>query len=245
VSKFYEWLEETFNMSNVAESEEVEQTALPASAGAQSEADAPRTPDFRIMRHGDRWVRLAPAFKPPADAEIVDIAAINAMDDEAIGKLYGEVGKVSNKKFKHKGVAVESTVYQIMRMKIWDPDAPETEATAVLAGDAKARAAKKERKASAAAAPKVARGSSKVYELLSPPDSAAVLGKLPPQARELVLMLTEVAAEAGSTKIAGAAVIARMSKEDAVSRLRTVQPAMRILGYYTKQLEEAGLLKVA
>lgn len=188
-----------------------------------------------------RWKKFEDLAEVPVNKEDGPYhpKMLEGMTKNHLGEIYGQIAGVPAKNFKSKEVAIESVVYQANKL----PDFGEVKSPAREAFD---------KDAAARAVPKAAGSSNKTpakkpsgnFELLSPPDVAEKLKALAPQARELVLMAAEFAAEKGSTKFGAIEFSDYISVPERAARLHTRQEPVRILTYYRSKLDDAGLLKM-
>lgn len=188
--------------------------------------------DFIIAKVEDRFLRFGTLDTVPEGAEALTKAKVEELPKDKIGELYGSIAGVSAKNFKDKRVAVESLLYQVAKMPIFDPSAPKVEA-------------KPTEKGTASSAPRVPRKSNETFQLLNPPEMDKIVKGLAPQARELVLIMTDLASEKKSATFSGADLEAKLQTEDAKNRLRTKQDTMRILQYYKGKLISSGLIRTS
>jgi hypothetical protein len=208
-----------------------------ASTSSKGSSNVVQITDFVVAKLGGKFLRFQTVEEVPADAEAaITLASASAMTKEQLGEIYSFVAGVSPKNFKSAKIALDSLTYQVGKMPIFDPSAPKAEP--VVAG-------KGEAKASKGTGEKFARKSDEMFELLSPPETAKVLQGLAPQARELVLIMTELAAEKKDTKFSGADLNAKLKIPEVSARLRTKQDPLRILQYYKGRLIGAGLIKTS
>ena len=68
---------------------------------------------------------------------------------------------------------------------------------------------------------------------------------LAPQARELVLIMTDLAKEKGATSFSGTDLNEKLKIPEVGARLRTKQDPLRILQYYKGKLISVGLVRVS
>ena len=190
---------------------------------------------FVVAKTNDRWVRFKDKDSVPCGVDLVTevIAAEMTVDD--IGDLYSKIAGVSPKKFKNKKVAIESLAYQVAKMAIFDPNAPKPEPAAKGAKPAKAADGEK----------KYARKTPDTFELLQPAELDKVMRGLAPQARELVLIMTDLAKEKGATSFSGTDLNEKLKIPEVGARLRTKQDPLRILQYYKGKLISVGLVRVS
>ena len=197
-----------------------------------------KAPEFTLVKISDRYRKFADISDVPAGtdaANVIVAESLGEMTKDQLGELYGAVAGVAAKKFKDKKVAIESILYQVAKMPIFDPDAPaQTPQSAAVAAGAKAN--------KAAGAPRESKPKGIAGLELKTPEDATALGKMAPQARELVSILADLAKEKGTTALSGADVEARIKSQSTIDRLRTKQPPERILAYYRKALVEAGFI---
>lgn len=197
-----------------------------------------KAPEFFLAKVGETYRKFAFANDVPDTVDAAAVVASSALADKTkdeLGELYGAVAGVAAKKFKDKKVAIESILYQVAKMPIFDPDAPaQTPQSAAVAAGAKAN--------KAAGTPRESKPKGIAGLELKTPEDTAALGKMAPQARELVAILVELAKEKGTMTLSGADVEARIKSQNTIDRLRTKQPPERILAYYRKQLVEAGFI---
>lgn len=205
--------------------------------GGTAVEEVTQVPGFNVVKLGDRFVRMPVAAGVPEGAEVIDLTQIEGMELDKMGELYGELAKTSVKKFKTKKVAIESINYQVGKLPIVDPASGKVTVNSP-ANDTKTNTAapgeKKERAKKALAN----------VELLTPPDAGEKLKKLAPQARELVMLMTEMATAKGSTSLTGDELSAALNTPEFVARLRTRQEPARIFSYYRPVLNKEGFIKL-
>ena len=201
---------------------------------AKEESPAAATA-FVVAKINDKWVRFKDKDSVPCGVDLVTevIAAEMTVDD--IGDLYSKIAGVSPKKFKNKKVAIESLAYQVAKMAVFDPNAPKPEPAAKGAKPAKVADGEK----------KYARKTPDTFELLQPAELDKVMRGLAPQARELVLIMTDLAKEKGAVSFAGNDLNEYLKKPEVAARLRTKQDPLRILQYYKGALISKGLVRVS
>ena len=201
---------------------------------AKEESPAAATA-FVVAKINDKWVRFKDKDSVPCGVDLVTevIAAEMTVDD--IGDLYSKIAGVSPKKFKNKKVAIESLAYQVAKMAVFDPNAPKPEPAAKGAKPVKAADGEK----------KYARKTPDTFELLQPAELDKVMRGLAPQARELVLIMTDLAKEKGAVTFAGNDLNEFLKKPEVAARLRTKQDPLRILQYYKGALISKGLVRVS
>ena len=132
-------------------------------------------------------------------------------------------------------MAIESLAYQVAKMPVFDPNAPKPEPAAKGTKPAKAADGEK----------KYARKTPDTFELLQPAELDKVMRGLAPQARELVLIMTDLAKEKGATSFSGTDLNEKLKIPEVGARLRTKQDPLRILQYYKGKLIAVGLIKVS
>lgn len=179
-----------------------------------------------------RFYKVKDQVPLPGDSRLVTREDVEAMTDEDLGKIYGEIAATSPKRFSTREVAIKSLLYQVSKMPEFDPSRP---APASAAKQGKSPKEKKEK------APKVPA----TYEVLAPLNAAEQLAGLAPQAQELFKVLVDLAHEVGSPLIAGEVLEKHFELPRIKEQLKTRQEAIRILGYYRRALEEHGLLRVS
>jgi hypothetical protein len=192
--------------------------------------------DFVLSYADGKVSRYQTIEEVPEGAAPVTLEVAQAMTLEDLGKLYGAVSGSGFKKFKTKAVAVESLAYQVQKLPI-----------SGLMPEVATPAADSATSVSATKAPKVKKvgktaSRAKTLILTVPTDSEEKLKKLAPQAREVVAILAELAAEVGGTTLTGEAVSKKMNEVGMQARLKTTQEPPRILGYYVPRLKEAGFI---
>jgi hypothetical protein len=195
-------------------------------------SSATQITDFILAKVGGKLLRFAAVESVPEGAETITLESVQELPKDKIGELYGTVAGVSPKHFKDKRMAIESLIYQVAKMPIYDPSAVKPEAKP---GEAK----------KTAAGEKFVRKSNETFELLTPPDTEKVLRDLAPQARELILIMTELAKEKGSTTFSGSELNSKLKIPEVGARLRTKQDPLRILQYYKGKLIGAGLVRTS
>ena len=201
---------------------------------AKEESPAAATA-FVVAKINDKWVRFKDKDSVPCGVDLVTevIAAEMTVDD--IGDLYSKIAGVSPKKFKNKKVAIESLAYQVAKIAVFDPNAPKPEPAAKGTKPAKAADGEK----------KYARKTPDTFELLQPAELDKVMRGLAPQARELVLIMTDLAKEKGATSFSGTDLNEKLKIPEVGARLRTKQDPLRILQYYKGKLISVGLIRVS
>ena len=197
----------------------------------EGKGGATQVDDFVVAKVGGKFVRFPTAVAVPKGSEPIDLEAVSAMTRDAIGEMYGAIAGVPKKNFKSKQVAVESVVYQVAKMAIFDPSAA-TVAPGVAGPGAEGKRGGR-RKANG------------TLELLQPANVDEVLRALAPQARELVLIMTDLAKEKGTTAFGISDLEAELKVPGVAARLRTKQDSLRILQYYKGKLIAVGLIKVS
>lgn len=184
---------------------------------------------------GGRFLRFSTAESVPetVDEGPYTIEILRELTPAKIGELYGNVAKVPTKNFKDPKVAIDSLVYQVAKIPLFDPNKPvEVQAaTPIMTGQSTEK--------------RVVSKKSEFYELSSPADLDKVLGGLAPQARELVLIMTELANDKGSTKFSSSELEERINLPEVAARLKTKQEPLRILKYYKGKLIGSGLIKTS
>ena len=202
---------------------------------AKEESPAAATA-FVVAKINDKWVRFKDKDSVPCGVDLVTevIAAEMTVDD--IGDLYSKIAGVSPKKFKNKKVAIESLAYQVAKMTVFDPSVPKPEPPPVKGGKATP---------SVNGEKKYARKTPDTFELLQPAELDKVMRGLAPQARELVLIMTDLAKEKGAVTFAGNDLGEFLKKPEVAARLRTKQDPLRILQYYKGALISKGLVRVS
>jgi hypothetical protein len=199
-------------------------------------AAAAKATAFVVAKVDGKYVRLLNKESAPPDVEVITEATVAEMTKDAIGELYSAIAGVSPKKFKDKRVAVESLAYQVAKMSVFDPNAPKPEPAAKGA---------KPVKAAADGDKKYARKTPDTFELLQPAELDKVMRGLAPQARELVLIMTDLAKEKGATSFSGTDLNEKLKIPEVGARLRTKQDPLRILQYYKGKLISVGLIRVS
>jgi hypothetical protein len=169
----------------------------------------------------------------------LDLGKLDELTKEDLGLLYGGIASVPAKNFKDKKIAIESILYQVNKM-------PFTEDPSIIVApkrvDNSAPGAPAEKKTEKTSKEKLARKAGESFQLLSPENSEELLKSLAPQARELVLILTELGAQHGSTKFSGPQITEKLSSPGIAERLKTKQDPLRIFQYYKSRLTSVGLL---
>jgi hypothetical protein len=167
----------------------------------------------------------------PEGVEPTTDATLEAASKEQVAELYALVAGVLPKGFRDKETALSSLRYQVSKMPF--ADRPGQSVGLPASGAAKP-----------AKAAKGARKGAETYELLTPSNFAELAADLPPQARELVGIMVDLAKERGATKFTGVDLQARLNEPASVARLKTKQEPIRILTYYEGRMIGAGLLRV-
>lgn len=200
----------------------------------------PATPmEFIVAKVGGRFLRFASRESLPSEGVEegpYDLNIINGMSKEAIGDLYSDVASVSPKKFKDRKVAIDSFAYQVAKLPLFDPN-PAKPAPAAKAEKLAATSGESEKK--------YARKTSDTFELVKPDELDKVMRELAPQARELVLIMTDLAREKNSTSFSSAELSEKLKIPEVAAKLRTKQDPLRILQYYKGKLVSVGLLRVS
>jgi hypothetical protein len=193
--------------------------------------------EFVVAKVGGKFLRFATREAVPGEGieeGPYNLDVVNDMTVEAVGELYSKIAGVSPKKFKNKKVAIESLAYQVAKMAVFDPNAPKPEPAAKGTKPAKATDGEK----------KYARKTPDTFELLQPAELDKVMRGLAPQARELVLIMTDLAKEKGATSFSGTDLNEKLKIPEVGARLRTKQDPLRILQYYRGKLIGVGLVRV-
>lgn len=184
--------------------------------------------DFLIAKLDGRFMRFPSMESIPDSVEEgpYSLNVVQEMPKLAIGELYGKLIAGGAKNFKTKEIAIESFAYQAAKLPEFGD--PSTAPSPTAPGSAK----------------KVDRAKrSSTIELLMPKNSAEVLKALAPQARELVLILTELAKEKVSPVLTSAEIEAKLQQRDSIERLNTRQDPIRIWTYYKGTLVSRDLIR--
>ncbi len=189
--------------------------------------------DFILGKVGSRLLRFQKIEEVPTDVSPITLETVREMSKEEIGELYGRVAGVQPKNFKDKKIAIESLVYQVAKMATTDPRLAAVDTNTGAQGNGKQ------------VEENLARKSSEVFELLAPVDADAALSGLAPQARELMLIMTELAQEKGSTKFSAGDLSTKLTSPVVIERLKTKQDPLRILQYYKGKLIGVGLIRTS
>ena len=200
-----------------------------------NEAQQVAAKEFILANVGGKFLKFKLASDLPKEVpsgDVITHETVSELTKDQISEIYGKVAGVGKKNFKDKKVAIESLVYQVAKMPTFDPNASPL-AEAVKAGTKANKPAGK--------APK----SPDTFELLQPQNTDEVLRGLAPQARELVLIMVDLAKEVGSTKFGGEKLEEKLKVPEVAARLRTRQDPMRILQYYKGKLIGSGLIRVS
>jgi hypothetical protein len=187
---------------------------------------APTAP-LVVARINGRHFRTSDPSKLPEGSELATREQIEVMPIEELNELYSAVAGVPLKKFKAREVAKESVFYQIGKL-------PE------YGGAVKPSAEPSSRPAAGARRSKVP----ETIELLPVLDEKAI-GSLAPQARELLLMMAEIAKENGATSFSSTLLESRLKEPKSAERLRTRQDPVRIMLYYRSKLVDNGFIKIS
>ena len=190
---------------------------------------------FVVAKVDGKYIRFQDVEAAPKDTLVLTNDVVSGMTMTEISELYSAIAGVSPKKFKDKRVAIESLAYQVVKMAIFDPNAPKPEPAAKGAKPAKAADGEK----------KYARKTPDTFELLQPAELDKVMRGLAPQARELVLIMTDLAKEKGATSFSGTDLNEKLKIPEVGARLRTKQDPLRILQYYKGKLISVGLIRVS
>lgn len=186
---------------------------------------------------GGRFLRFSEESVVPEGTNPITTESLGKMSDEELGQLYGQVAGTNTKLFRSRTVAIESIEYQIKKLPLFDPSAPVRQAVLVNKGQNSPQPREPREK--------YARKSGEVFELLSPPDIDSVMRSLAPQARELILIMTEIVEEKGTNKFLGSDLNAKLNGAGIADRLKTRQDPGRILQYYKGKLIGAGLIRTS
>ena len=187
--------------------------------------------DMKLVKlAGGQLLRIRASTPPPEGAEIITID--DSKSDEEIAALYREVVGTAPKKFKTRELALASVVYQIAKLALFDPNSPIAKSVARKSSSGKT----KDKPPAEPKAPKVEN-----LRLAQPEAAADLLGKMPPQARELVAIVTDLTAKVGGP-FTYAALVDFVKQDDVAPRLKTRQPPERILAYYKSRLMADGFL---
>jgi hypothetical protein len=200
--------------------------------------------DFIVAKVSGRFLRFQTVEEVPEGAEnLLTRTVAEELTNEKLGEIYGIVAGVSTKKFRDKKIALESLTYQIAKLEVFDPNAPvQTIKTPAPGEQAKAVQPTAPRPAPTVT-PKSDRKLSEMFELLSPPETGKLLGDLAPQARELIIIMTELATEKKSTKFSAVELATKLATPETKERLKTRQDPQRIMQYYKGKLIGSGLIK--
>jgi len=202
-----------------------------STASEKAGGDASNISDFVLAKIDGKLLRFQDAGAVPEGSETITLESAREMTKEALGALYADVAHTSPKNFKDKKVAIDSIVYQVAKMPVFDPNAPKVAA-------APTELKKKEQKAAAKAA--------EVIELLCPTELPKVLEGIAPQARELVLIMGELVTETGNeAKFTSSQLAKKLASEGISERLKTRQEPGRIFAYYKGVLIGKGLIRVS
>lgn len=192
--------------------------------------------DFVVAKLDGRFRRFQDTGVVPEKAtDRVTLESLDKMTMDAIAEMYGDVTGQIPKNFKTKAIAVESLVYQLNKLPMFDPSAAVAPTTVVKSKGSTA--------STTPAAPK--EKTKNTFELLAPANSKEVLQGLAPQARELVLIMTDVAQETGSATFGEDVLQKKLAIPEVGARLNTRQDPNRILQYYKGKLIGAGLIRVS
>lgn len=187
--------------------------------------------DFAIAKLDGKFLRFKTAEMVPSGIEAITEESINEMTKEKLGELYGAVAGVEAKKFKDRRVAVDSLLYQFGKLPKYDPVAPAE--TKPAKATAPAKVGKHQKK------------DTEVYKVMSPPNSSKILGGLAPQARELFLIMVELAESQNSDSFSGADLDLKLNQDSSMKRLNTRQDPGRILSYYKGKMIGLGLIQTS
>lgn len=204
--------------------------------------------DFVIGKIDGTYRRFMDSSATPLEAtDIVTLESMGSntaqgMTKEMVGDLYGKLfANGITKNYKTREIAIDSFAYQVAKMPFYDPNAPKSVSKGTVTNSPGKTAA-----ASATPSePAVKKAKSPDrFELLTPDNVAEVVKELAPQARELALIMTEIAEEKQSRSFSSTDLEAKLSIPDVAARLKTRQSPMRILQYYKAKLNAVGLIKV-
>jgi hypothetical protein len=195
---------------------------------------------FVVGKIDGRVVRLQTPEAAPEGAEVITHESAMDLSLEVLGELYGSIAGVNAKKFKTKRVAIECIGYQVAKLPIFDPNAKKVGPPRIAKGVQVAPGV-----VNVIDGKKVGRKSTDQFELLKVVDPATTLAKLAPQARELVAIMADLAAEKSSTIFAGPDLEEFLAKPEIGARLKTRQEPTRILQYYKAKLITLGVIRVS
>ena len=199
-----------------------------------ADAVATKAATFAVAKVDGKYVRFQDTEAAPKDTLVLTNDVVSGMTMTEISELYSAVAGVPSKKFKDKRVAIESLAYQVAKMAIFDPNAPKPAPAAKVTKSVKVAGGEE----------KSARKTPDTFELLQPAELDKVMRELAPQARELVLIMTDLAKEKGATSFSGTDLNEKLKIPEVGARLRTKQDPLRILQYYRGKLIGVGLVRV-
>jgi hypothetical protein len=164
----------------------------------------------------------------PAGTSVLDREDLDAMSKEELEEVYANIAGTDPKVFPSWGMALANVLFQVEEMRIYHPE-PEQEES-----DEDPKVGKQKR----------LRGPD-TYTLLVPLSDKARegLAKLPRQARECLNIMLELASSKDSFSFSEKDL--KTSFEGCKERLATRQEPWRILQYYRKDLEGAGIVQVS
>lgn len=180
-----------------------------------------------IAKIDGRFVRLVDPDSAPEGITTYTAVTLENSSMEDLGELYGSLAGQNPKKFKAKSTAIESIMFQGSRLPIFDPNKP------------KAAPQKSESTAKSEAVPARSK-SQNVFELQFPKDLESRVKALPPQAKTLLLIMTDI----GRTSFTEQELLDALNLPANVAKLNTKQAPARILQYYKGKLITVGLIKV-
>lgn len=214
-----------------------EQTNSDQSVAAVEENASAPTTGLDVALVDGSYVRLLEGVEPPEGSEVYKFDDLDSLELTKLGEIYGALAGVSPKKFKSPKIAVESIAFQLKKRTPTNPWAPRPQTPASADGGTVKTKVKVEKKDK--------EPTKSVITLLAPDDLAEQLKKLAPQAREVVGILSELAASSGTPTFNSEMVSKALNLPESVARLRTRQSPDRIFAYYRSALIASGIITVA
>lgn len=189
--------------------------------------EGPKMTDFFLAKlAGGQYNRYMKKESMPEGAVTYDRASVEAMTKEQVGELYGSLIGTSAKNFKDRRIAVDSLAFQISKLR--PVDGPSVTVVPLVNVKKIGRQPRQP----------------EVTELLPREDAAELLKEMAPQAREIISLFADIAAETGSMLITSKQLEEKLAIPEIVARFKTKQDPMRIIYYYRSKLTALGLIRV-